>query len=434
VDLKFPHHTNEIAQAEAFHFSTTSETTKEWIPHWVHTGHLNIQGRKMSKSLKNFITVREMLESEDDSSSLSSSADDFRLWCLGLSGSYRGPATYSKEQINQAQVLREKLVQFLLEGEQWITESDERVSSSDNKETQFPLHETLVPRKWVEKDYTFYRKVQDSSEKCHQAVMGFISKHDGEDNQRGGFDLDGSTYVNEMIQIAETASAHIRSCPVGSAAVEPVRGAIVQLRQLLSLVGFSEKTTHAGEPSFERNSMNHESHIKGGERALVEELVKFRSDIRKTALAHVIRQKGDSPSSSSTDIAIDILKLCDNARDSILPSIGLQISDDKVVTGSNEQDVTDYTFCVPRSIDDSPSTTTIPKATPSLVNYELVQVEDLFRVGKYKGMFSEYDTNGMPVLNMDGTEVSNRLLKKLQKKRTKYLQHLSHNIEKDTKE
>eukprot|EP00978_Attheya_sp_CCMP212_P010637 scaffold25907_cov60-Attheya_sp.AAC.3 len=104
VDLKFPHHTNEIAQAEAFHLSTTSETTKEWIPHWVHTGHLNIHGRKMSKSLKNFITVREMLESEDDSSSLSSSADDFRLWCLGLSGSYRGPATYSKEQINQAQV------------------------------------------------------------------------------------------------------------------------------------------------------------------------------------------------------------------------------------------------------------------------------------------------------------------------------------------
>eukprot|EP00978_Attheya_sp_CCMP212_P010638 scaffold25907_cov60-Attheya_sp.AAC.4 len=255
----------------------------------------------------------------------------------------------------------------------------------------------------------------------------------GEDNQRGGFDLDGSTYVNEMIQIAETGSAHIRSCPVGSAAVEPVRGAIVQLRQLLSLVGFSEKTTHAGVP-FERNNTNHESHIKGGERALVEELVKFRSDIRKTALAHVIRQKGDSPSSSSTDIAIDILKLCDNARDSILPSIGLQISDDKVVTDSNEQDVTCYTFCVPRSIDDSPSTTTIPKATSSSVSDELVQVEDLFRVGKYKGMFSEYDTNGMPVLNMDGTEVSNRLLKKMQKKRTKYLHRLSHNIEKATKE
>ena len=42
--------TNEIAQAEAYR-------GKEWIPHWVHTGHLHIDGLKMSKSLKNFVSV-----------------------------------------------------------------------------------------------------------------------------------------------------------------------------------------------------------------------------------------------------------------------------------------------------------------------------------------------------------------------------------------
>lgn len=55
IDLKFPHHENEIAQSEAYLGS------KQWVNYWLHTGHLNIQGSKMSKSLKNFITIREAL-------------------------------------------------------------------------------------------------------------------------------------------------------------------------------------------------------------------------------------------------------------------------------------------------------------------------------------------------------------------------------------
>jgi cysteinyl-tRNA synthetase len=56
VDLKFPHHDNEIAQAEAFHDSN------EWINYWFHNGHLHIKGLKMSKSLKNFISIKKILE------------------------------------------------------------------------------------------------------------------------------------------------------------------------------------------------------------------------------------------------------------------------------------------------------------------------------------------------------------------------------------
>ena len=56
VDLKFPHHENEIAQSEGFSGS------HQWVNYWLHTGHLNIKGFKMSKSLKNFITIRQALE------------------------------------------------------------------------------------------------------------------------------------------------------------------------------------------------------------------------------------------------------------------------------------------------------------------------------------------------------------------------------------
>ena len=56
VDLKFPHHDNEMAQAEA-HAGCT-----QWVNYFVHAGHLDIKGFKMSKSLKNFITIRQALE------------------------------------------------------------------------------------------------------------------------------------------------------------------------------------------------------------------------------------------------------------------------------------------------------------------------------------------------------------------------------------
>lgn len=56
IDLKFPHHENEIAQSEAY------LNSKQWVNYWLHTGHLNIDGSKMSKSLKNFISIRGALE------------------------------------------------------------------------------------------------------------------------------------------------------------------------------------------------------------------------------------------------------------------------------------------------------------------------------------------------------------------------------------
>lgn len=57
VDLKFPHHENEIAQSEAY------LGTHQWVNYWLHTGHVEIKGCKMSKSLKNFVTIRQALQS-----------------------------------------------------------------------------------------------------------------------------------------------------------------------------------------------------------------------------------------------------------------------------------------------------------------------------------------------------------------------------------
>lgn len=56
IDLAFPHHDNEMAQSEAYH------DCESWVNYFLHTGHLHIEGLKMSKSLKNFITIEEILQ------------------------------------------------------------------------------------------------------------------------------------------------------------------------------------------------------------------------------------------------------------------------------------------------------------------------------------------------------------------------------------
>src|SRR5262249_25743129 len=55
VDLIFPHHENEIAQSEAL-------TGKQFVRYWLHSEHLIVEGQKMSKSLGNFYTLRDLLE------------------------------------------------------------------------------------------------------------------------------------------------------------------------------------------------------------------------------------------------------------------------------------------------------------------------------------------------------------------------------------
>jgi cysteinyl-tRNA synthetase len=85
MDLIFPHHENEIAQSEA------AEPGKgDYVRCWMHNGFVNVDKEKMSKSLGNFVTVRDVLARND--------AEGFR-WFL-LAAHYRGPIQFDTEQVD----------------------------------------------------------------------------------------------------------------------------------------------------------------------------------------------------------------------------------------------------------------------------------------------------------------------------------------------
>jgi cysteinyl-tRNA synthetase len=87
LDLKFPHHENEIAQ-------TCAATDGRFAEIWMHNGFLNVDNEKMSKSLGNFFTVRDVLDKAVRH------PDVLRYFML--SSHYRGPINYSLEQLEQA--------------------------------------------------------------------------------------------------------------------------------------------------------------------------------------------------------------------------------------------------------------------------------------------------------------------------------------------
>lgn len=62
IDLAFPHHDNELAQSEAYFCSHGKE--HHWVKYFFHMGHLSISGSKMSKSLKNFQTIKDALKDD----------------------------------------------------------------------------------------------------------------------------------------------------------------------------------------------------------------------------------------------------------------------------------------------------------------------------------------------------------------------------------
>ncbi len=85
VDLIFPHHENEIAQSEAY-------TGKKFVNYWVHSEHLLVDGRKMSKSLHNFYTLRDLEDMGFDPLS-------FRLMCLD--SNYRDKLDFTMDNLKR---------------------------------------------------------------------------------------------------------------------------------------------------------------------------------------------------------------------------------------------------------------------------------------------------------------------------------------------
>ncbi|MGE5807855.1 MAG: cysteine--tRNA ligase [Nitrospirota bacterium] len=127
-DLIFPHHENEIAQSEAY-------SGRKFVNYWLHNGFVNINQEKMSKSLGNFFTIRDILNQYD--------AEVVRLFLL--STHYRSPIDFSDANLKDARAgldrfytMKEGIIKFLAGKETPSVKPEEVIEVADR-----PLYEKI---------------------------------------------------------------------------------------------------------------------------------------------------------------------------------------------------------------------------------------------------------------------------------------------------
>ena len=138
VDLRFPHHDNELAQSEAYYDCDC------WINHFWHTGKLYIEGRKMSKTDKNYITIKEILEH--------SNARQLRY--IFLKHNWESPMNYSEKSFPEAKAKDRQFSEFFTSVKILQREVDIRSTN----------------QKWLDADFALQAKLAQSQKEIHEAL------------------------------------------------------------------------------------------------------------------------------------------------------------------------------------------------------------------------------------------------------------------------
>lgn len=125
-DLIFPHHENEIAQSEA-------ATGKQFSKYWLHTGFLTVKGEKMSKSLNNFITIKDALERFHPMA--------FRIFFI--KSHYRSPVDYSEESVQEGKEIYDRIVDFVERLEEAAASSKKSESALDYEQEKQKFYDAM---------------------------------------------------------------------------------------------------------------------------------------------------------------------------------------------------------------------------------------------------------------------------------------------------
>lgn len=266
IDLAFPHHENEVAQSEAYH------QCDQWANYFLHSGHLHLKGsaEKMSKSLKNYVTIKDFLQSY--------SANEFRMFCL-LS-KYRSAIDYSDNSMLEARTSLGTVSTFVHDAQAYMKG---QLQCS-------PVQEAVLWERLAETKSSVVKALADDFDtpRAVGAVMNLVYQG------------------NCQLQPVSQSEGAARSPAVFGAMVSYIRDVLDAFG--IDLLHSKEADMTSGHGSLE---------------GVVEQLTRFRSEVRAFALA---RQDGPTKKPGLYPERIPLLKACDDLRDNLAP-LGVLIKD-----------------------------------------------------------------------------------------------------------
>jgi cysteinyl-tRNA synthetase len=262
IDLKFPHHENEVAQCLA-----CFPEVEQWPNYFLHTGHLHIQGRKMSKSLKNFISVKDFLKEH--------TATDLRLLCL--LNRYENSIDCSPERWQETGAFWKKLYDF------------RRLAAELGRQAVSPIE------KWTEAERTLNDSLLASSQNIHTALC------DNFDTQTAVLEL------SALVSAFHEYLAHV--------------GLSAGRRGLLGTVtAYVDRMTEVfGLPLHSSGSADSSAAEARADKA-ARSFATFRAQVRQSALKRDV---------AAADKLGEVLKACDAARAESFPALGYRLDDQK---------------------------------------------------------------------------------------------------------
>lgn len=270
MDLKFPHHDNEIAQSEAYFESD------DWVKYFLHSGHLTIAGCKMSKSLKNFITIQDALGQY--------TASQLRL--TFLLHSWKDTLDYSPSGMQTAMQMEQKIQEFFLNIKDCLRSNPD----------PYP--------KWTSGDLAFQKSMDEAKQTVHSALCDSI---DTRSAMFGLRDLIGAS--NIYIQNGKNQKQPLNAPLLKSAAKY-----ITSILRVFGVIHSSELDSFGFKTAGESTGAVQD--IEEIILPYIEVLSEFREHVRST-----------SKSIADASIKSVILKACDNIRDEKMPNLGVRLED-----------------------------------------------------------------------------------------------------------
>ncbi|GAA5909081.1 hypothetical protein JCM6882_001183 [Rhodosporidiobolus microsporus] len=371
VDLAFPHHDNEIAQSEAFH------NCRQWVNYFLHTGHLHIEGLKMSKSLKNFITIDDALEKH--------SARQLRF--AFLSQNWAARLDFKEAAMQEVRSAEQLLNNFFALIKALAVEAKEKSVASDGRH-HYEQAEIDLMAKLEDAQFAFRTALCDSFDTPTglQILLDLVST-------TNIYLSRGRNNVNVAVLLAveEWVSRMLRVFGLGEGA--PVDG------QGERIIGWGQPVAKGDASGVDRESVL---------MPYLRALSGFRDQVRQLAMS-------GAPAS-------EILALSDRLRDVDLVDLGVALDDQddgramvKLVSPELLRQARDAKAAAAQEKAARKAATAAAAEAKRLERLEKGRLapQEMFRSNAEE--FSEWDEQGLPLKDKEGVELPKSKQKKLKK-------------------
>lgn len=367
VDLRFPHHSNEIAQAEAYH------QCGQWVNYFLHSGHLHIDGLKMSKSLKNFTTIRECLKRFN--------ARQLRIMFLGHR--YDAPMHYSESAMQESVALDRTFIDFFGNVKAALRDT----AKKDKR--------TIVLRPG-DVEMELMRELERHQDSIHEALR---------DN------LDTQTALAEIVQLVSSTNAYMATGSVNPITLSSVARYISKMFRIFGVSPAEGKEIGYGDSGASAGGESREDVVG----PILDAFSSFRDSVRSCSRTEKMAA------------GKELLILSDKVRDKVLPPLGVRLEDRG--EGQSSKWILEDAASLMMELKRKEEEEEERKAKKERLKADrLVKEEEelrkgsvapggMFKIGKYAGKFSSFDDTGMPTADNEGVDLHKTTRKGLEKAR-----------------